>query len=418
MESKSLDKSAALLVTELTEQINDSHGLGFMSPAIYDTAWVSMIKKSTENRSFWLFPETFNYLIETQLGDGSWVAYASEIDGVLNTAASLLSLKRHFDSPLQISTVSQENLSERIEKATAALELLLQTWDVDSTLHVGFEILVPALLDYLQVENINFTFPGKERLFQIREQKLSRFKPEFLYAPFQTTALHSLEAFVGLIDFDRVHHHKVNGSFMASPSSTAAVLMNASKWDPECEEYIRHVIEYSSGKASGGVPSAFPSTIFEITWMLSTLLKAGFDLSSTASVPIEKARAYLYEAYTAGKGVVGFVPSVCTDADDTAKTILVLSLLQEKVSPDGMLKTFESESHFKTYPLERDPSFSANCNVLLALLHLDEPSLYGAQIEKATDFLYAQFRDSDLNVRDKWVFDVTDFSSRPLLTSS
>lgn len=408
MGSASLDQSAALLVKELTERIDDSNGLGFMSPAIYDTAWVSMIKKTENGQTLWLFPESFYYILENQLENGGWVTYASEIDGILNTSASLLSLKRHFDLPLQISTESQTSLENRIRKATQALRILLRAWDVDATLHVGFEILVPALLDYLQAEGLTFDFPGRDKLFQIRHQKLSRFKPEFIYAPFQTTALHSLEAFIGLIDFDRVQHHKIRGSFMASPSSTAAVLMNATKWDIECEEYIRHVIEHASGKASGGVPSAFPSTIFEITWTLSTLLKAGFDLPSNDSFNVQKACSYLLGVLTAEKGAIGFVPSVCADADDTAKTILVLSLLRENVLPDGMFKAFEVENHFKTYPLERDPSFSANCNVLLALLHLENPSQYTHQIEKATRFLFTHFRESNLNVRDKWVSDISN----------
>lgn len=404
MEPISLQNSAVALVNQLTESIDDPRALGFMSPAVYDTAWVSMIQKNVDEQPTWLFPQCFEYMLQMQLEDGSWIAYASQIDGILNTAASLLSLKRHFTAPLQISTITQDNLSERIERATNALSSLLHSWDVDSTVHVGFEILVPALLGYLEAESITFSFPGRSRLFEIRAEKLTRFKPEFLYAPVQTTALHSLEAFIGLIDFDRVRHHKVEGSFMASPSSTAAVLMYASEWDQECEEYIRHAIQYASGKGSGGVPSAFPSPIFEIGWTLSTLLKAGFDLHPDSLKSVHSARKYLNDALVKNNGIVGFTPYVCCDADDTAKSTLVLSLLQQNVSPDEMLKAFEAEHHFRTYPHERDPSFSANCNVLMALLYTNNPSQYVPQIEKASRFLLKHFRESDLNVRDKWVW--------------
>ncbi|KAJ5627860.1 Phyllocladan-16-alpha-ol synthase [Penicillium lividum] len=397
-----LQYSAAELVNQLTEHIEDPHGLGFMSPAIYDTAWVSMIQKSVGGQMTWLFPECFEYILHNQLEDGSWITYASQIDGILNTAASLLSLKRHFNTPLQSSIISQDSLEDRIDQATNALQTLLQTWDVDSTLHVGFEILVPALLGYLEAEGIAFSFPGHDRLFAIRDQKLARFKPAFLYAPVQTTALHSLEAFIGLIDFDHVRHHKVNGAFMASPSSTAAVLMHASEWDNECEQYLCHVIQNASGKGSGGVPSAFPSTIFEMTWTLSTLLKAGFDLDPRSLPSVQKAGLFLHNTIAMNEGTIGFAPLVCADADDTAKTILVLNLLQQQVSPDAMLKAFETDHHFKTYPHERDASFSANCNVLLALLHTHNPSRYEPQIEKATRFLHTHFRESELNVRDKW----------------
>ncbi|KAJ5963591.1 Phyllocladan-16-alpha-ol synthase [Penicillium vulpinum] len=416
MESISLQNSAVVLIDQLTEQLDDSHGLGFMSPAVYDTAWVSMVKKSVDGQTVWLFPGCFEYILSNQLEDGSWTTYASQIDGILNTAASLLSLKRHFITPLQISTISQENLAGRIDQATKALHAMLHAWDVDATLHVGFEILVPALLGYLEDESIAFSFPGRDRLFEVRDQKLARFKPQFLYMPVQTTALHSLEAFIGLIEFDRVLHHKVNGSFMASPSSTSAVLMNASEWDDECEEYLHHVIQSASGKGSGGVPSAFPSTIFEINWTLSTLIKNGFDLDPNVLPSIQKARTYLHDALVTDKGTVGFTPYVCADADDTAKAILVLQLLQQQVSLEPMLQAFEADHHFKTYPLERDPSFSANCNVLLALLHTENVSQYAPQIEKATQFLHTHFRESDLKVRDKW--NLSPFYSWMLMTEA
>jgi hypothetical protein len=234
MDPVTLHHSAATLVDGLTEQIEDEHGLGFMSPAIYDTAWVSMLSKiGTDGQQTWLFPECFEYILQNQLENGSWIAYASQIDGILNTAASLLSLKRHLNRPHQIAAISQDRLVDRIDKAKSALQALLDGWDVGATLHVGFEILVPALLVYLEAENITFSFSGKERLLEIRKQKMVKFNPEYLYLPVETTALHSLEAFIGMIDFDRVSHHKVNGAFMASPSSTAAYLMQASQWDEE-----------------------------------------------------------------------------------------------------------------------------------------------------------------------------------------
>ncbi|OQE38676.1 hypothetical protein PENCOP_c008G05124 [Penicillium coprophilum] len=416
MELNSLPRSAEALVNQLTQRIDDSHGLGFMSPAVYDTAWVSMVQKPVDGYTVWLFPECFEYILSNQLEDGSWVMYASQIDGVLNTAASLLSLKRHFTSPLQINAISQEDLAGRIDRATRALHAMLDEWDVDATVHVGFEILVPALLGYLETEGIVLSFPGRDRLFAVRDQKLARFKPELLYMPVQTPALHSLEAFIGSIEFDRVRHHKVNGSFMASPSSTSAVLMHASEWDDECEEYLHHIIQSASGNRSGGVPSAFPSTTFEITWTLSTLIKNGFDLDPKILPSIQKAQAYLHNTLVMEEGTVGFTPHVCADADDTAKAILVLQLLQQHVSLEPMLKAFEAEHHFKTYPYERDPSFSANCNVLLALLYTDDVSQYASQIEKATRFLHTHFRESNLKVRDKW--NLSPFYSWMLMTEA
>jgi hypothetical protein len=96
-------------------------------------------------------------------------------------------------------------------------------------------------------------------------------------------------------------------------------------------------------------------------------------------------------------------PCVGADADDTAKTILTLNLLNIPTSPDTLIQEYESESHFKTYQQERDPSFSANCNVLNAFLHCPDPSQYAPQIGKALHFLCTTFRQDGNTVRDKWV---------------
>jgi hypothetical protein len=414
MSPMDLQQSAADLVRQLGERVEDPRGFGFMSPAIYDTAWVSMVSKTIDDKKAWLFPECFEYILSHQLEDGGWAMYASEIDAILNTSASLLSLKRHLSNPYQITSTTQEELSVRIDRAQNALQILFNEWNVDSTLHVGFEILVPALLRYLEEEGITFAFPGKERLLEIEKEKLSKFKAQYLYLPIKLTALHSLEAFIGAIEFDKVSHHKVNGSFMASPSSTAAYMMHATQWDTECEDYLRHVISHASGKGSGGVPSAFPSTIFESVWPLSTLLKVGYNLNSAPY--IENIKSYLHDAYVAEKGILGFTPFVGADADDTATTILVLNLLNQPVSVAAMLKEFEEENHFKTYSQERNPSFSANCNVLLALLYSHEPSLHSTQIGKAINFLYKQFTESELDVRDKWVCLITEYRVLTIVT--
>ncbi|KAL9034313.1 MAG: hypothetical protein Q9214_007099 [Letrouitia sp. 1 TL-2023] len=55
----------------------------------------------------------------------------------------------------------------------------------------------------LEQEGIFFDFAGREQLLNVRAKKLSKFKIEMLYSKMQNPALHSLEAFIGKIDFDR-----------------------------------------------------------------------------------------------------------------------------------------------------------------------------------------------------------------------
>ena len=89
------------------------------------------------------------------------------------------------------------------------------------------------------------------------------------------------------------------------------------------------------------------------------------------------------------------------DADDTAKTIISLNTLGKQVRPDRLIEVFENGGHFRTYPGERNPSFSANCNILSALLHSAEPDQYFRQIELALQFLCDLHSSGDM--RDKWV---------------
>lgn len=276
-----LTQQARDLIHETVREYDEYYGTGTMSCAIYDTAWVALIARTEDNGKRWLFPESFQYLIDNQTENGDWDTEkcASENDSILNTASALLALKRHQIEPLQIDHIEPSELRERVEKATVALKHKLKNWDVSASTHVGFEIIVPALLRLLEStlstqtgatcdEGIfQFQFSGREELMKLNTNKLARFRPEFLYAKGQSTALHSLEAFIGQIDFDRLAHHKVLGSMMASPSSTAAYLISASNWDQEAEEYIRHVVYRGPGKGTGAVPSAYPSTNFEFSWV-------------------------------------------------------------------------------------------------------------------------------------------------------
>ncbi|KAL1626218.1 hypothetical protein SLS54_003053 [Diplodia seriata] len=394
-----LSQESRTLLHDALQGYDELYGVGSMSSAVYDTAWVSLITKTVDGSKQWLFPECFYFLLRTQLGNGGWESYASEVDGILNTAASLISLKRHACELLQILDVPPRELDDRIERAIEALGSMLADWDVSSAAHVGFEIIVPALLDELEREGLFFNFKGREELFKINAAKLSRFNPAFLYSTLKTTALHSLEAFIGKIDFDKVSHHKVHGAMMASPSSTAAYLMHVSTWDADAEDYLRHVIQRASNNGDGGVPSAYPSTYFELTWILSTLLKSGYTAADLDSRELEKAKTILAQVFKREGGTIGFGRA---DADDTAKGLLTLKMLGVNIAPDQMVQNFEAKGHFRTYSSERDPSLSANCNVLVALLHMDDVSRYSPQILKCVRFICDCWWESDGSIKDKW----------------
>lgn len=255
------------LIQNLAQHVENKTTFGSFSTSIYDTAWLAMIVKRTGDTSL-LFPECLKYILETQNQDGGWPEYASEVDGILNTMASTIALKMHQKGPGIHKESFGVDIEERIIKARNYLSLKLQTWEITSTVHVGFEILIPTLLGLLEKLDESIEFPGRQTLMALNQIKLARFRPEILYSKRKTTMLHSMEAFVGKVDFDLVAHHiDEHGSMMGSPAATAAYLIHSPAWDESAEKYLRNVIALGSGKCIGGVPSAFPSSFFETTWV-------------------------------------------------------------------------------------------------------------------------------------------------------
>ncbi|KAF2864750.1 hypothetical protein BDV95DRAFT_446070, partial [Massariosphaeria phaeospora] len=107
-----------------------------------------------------LFPEAYDYLKKTQSEDGSWAAETSDADGIINTLAALLALKkqeRKFEA-------ARADNARRCEAAEASLRRMLQRWDLEATDRVGLEILVPNLLKLLEVEGLDFDFPARKAL--------------------------------------------------------------------------------------------------------------------------------------------------------------------------------------------------------------------------------------------------------------
>ncbi|KAE8408331.1 terpene synthase family protein [Aspergillus pseudonomiae] len=392
------------LLQKLADGCSHPNGLSTISCSTYDTAWVSMVRKPVDSSPCqWLFPSSFTYLLATQSSDGGWTGPSnSNVDHILSTMAALLSLTRHRVTLTGAEVLDSEvrDLDERITRATAFLRARLQLVDIAGTDRVGLELLIPTHQRLLQEEGVNLDFPGAQALHQLRAAKLARFSPEFLYGDTPTTLTHSLEAFIGIIDFDQVRHRLDFGSMLASPSSTAAYLIAASQWDEAAEAYLRAAVEHGTGQGLGAVPSAFPTTIFEVVWVTSTLLQYQVMLGDTGQQCVQIIAQYLKDVYEHQNGVFGWVPTLIADADDTARSILTLNLVGYPAQPQQLIAQFRNGDHFRTYPQERDPSISTNCNVLVALLHTAEPRQYLDEIQLTLHFLYRQHNAGRL--QDKW----------------
>ncbi len=320
------------LVSQLLDEFDPKYGIGYMSCSVYDTAWVANVTKTVGGLSQYLFPQSFFAVLDAQLPDGSWnghfglqttssdtsnytskqAAY-SLCDGILSTMAALMTLILHRNTPLQISThrIPAPSLDVRISRAVNSLEDMLAHWHIDLCNAVGFEVLAPALLNLLSAQGYDFDFPGQVRLLKARDKKLAKISLDKLYLACPSALLHSLEALHGTagLDMSRFKHHLVNGSMMASPAATSCYLMNCSEWDDSAESYLRLVLECSDGKSSGRVPSAWPSTNFEILWVISTFIE--FEVWNPQDESnLIKVLEMIEESRSKSNGLVGFGKSL------------------------------------------------------------------------------------------------------------
>ncbi|KAF2129174.1 Ent-kaur-16-ene synthase [Dothidotthia symphoricarpi CBS 119687] len=404
---ETLTEGARSLIQRAFKIHHPVYGFSTTSTQIYDTAWVAMISKAVDGEKQWLFPESFQYLLKWQADDGSWGRHPkTKTVGILDTAAALLALFRHLKEPLQLHDESPEDIRLRIARAVQSLRIQLAAWDdILTTNHIGVEIIAPALLIYLESEDSNlvFEFQGKQMLMDMNKAKLARFDPESLYRTRPSSTVHSLEAFISKVDFDKIGHHLFRGSMLASPSSTAAYLMHASVWDDEAEAYLDHVVNLGSGNGHGGIPGTHSTAYFEFNWIIATLLRGAFRRADIECSELFGIGKIILEGFEADQGVIGFAPRA-VDVDDTAKGLLTLSLLDmdEGVSPAPMVAIFEAENHFRTFGAERDPSFTSNCHVLLALLQRADRDQFLPQIKKVVSFLCQSWWDCDGLIKDKW----------------
>ena len=150
---------------------------------------------------------------------------------------------------------------------------------------------------------------------------------------------------------------------------------------------------------------------------MSTLLGQGYTVGDLGCIWVEVLVRRLKYALEVGGGTTGFdkpefnvrehglmlvASGVPHDADDTAKSIHTLQLVNDFSIPvKPMTEKFYSGTHFRTFEMESNPSFSANCNVLIALLNDPKAEEHIDKIVMAVETLSHLW--SRGQVKDKWV---------------
>ena len=393
---------ASTLVSQLVTDHDPNYGVGSLTCSVYDTAWVAMVIKNVDGQRRWLFPSSFDYLLSNQQCDGGWQASPSDVDGILNTLAALLAICRHIDCPLQLTP--PEDLRLKKDRAIYFLETKFSTCDVESTVTATSQPFFSKLLRMLEQDGIHFSFPAKDVLMHERGRKMPDQSLAALYDPVNASVVHNLESRVGEADFDCLVHHKICGSMMASPAATAAYLMGRRSWDDEAEAYLQHIVSIGDSKSAGGVPSRFPTTVFEVTRVLLTLLENGFTIQDLGAQLLDNAAGFLHDCLQLESGVTGFAPYVDSDADNTAQAISTLCVLGRNASPQGLIDRYETREGFKTYIHDRNPSFRTNCHVLQSLLDLLPASKQqNPQIEKCIRFICSIWWTTNGRIEDESV---------------
>lgn len=308
--AKTDNNTAKDLLASMAAGLDGAHGFSTFSASTYDTAWVAMVERPAPNGSVeQVFPECFEVLLQTQQEDGSWRSESgSTLDNILNTMSALLALQKRSQS---ISGQLRADLTSRCAKAEAVLVRMLRSWDIASCDRVGFEVILPALMRLLEQYGYHFDkeLSGKhgKSLTALHEKKVSKLFP-VLFSETPTTLVHSLEAFAGMLDYDKVKHHRSpRGDMLGSPSSTAAFLMFSETWDEEAVEYLRSVVSAMAPQTgNGAVPPAFPTHLFELTWVLTTLLEAGFTVNDLGEKSVSRIKDYLLSILESQGGLIGF----------------------------------------------------------------------------------------------------------------
>jgi halimadienyl-diphosphate synthase len=319
-----------------------------ISGTAYDTAWLASVPAQGDRRTS-RFPTSLRWLTDNQLPDGSWgspVQY--EHDRLLCTLAAVTPLA-------QFGRRTQDR--EAVAAGRRYLWLHSQSWSTDFVQLVGFELLLPTLVQRARDAGISLP-PQLDLYSNQRARKLSQMPPEALYSP-RGSMVHSLE-FLG----DRASllglraAQGANGAIGNSPAATAFYLAGSN--DSRALEYLNGVLDRTGGAMA---PVLHPCETFELLWAAYHLHLGGIPTRRLLT-PIE--RAFLRSALTGG-GVSSSPSYPIPDADNTAVALLLLHALGDEVDP-SVLRTFATpEGPFATYPFEYHAAAGVGLN--LHVLH-------------------------------------------------
>ncbi|MFD0683347.1 hypothetical protein [Actinomadura fibrosa] len=359
-------------------------GGGSFGACPYTTAWLGRLR---DPGGAVRYPRSLRWLVEHQRADGSWggeVAFPH--DRTVCTLAAVVALTDAGASP--------PGRADAVRAGLAYLRGHSTGWrraPVGETM--GFELAVPLLLGVASARGLDLPYRDWDDLARTRQGKLELIPRERLLSE-PTSLLYSLEA----IGADPAHRALArfsgpDGSLANSPSATAAL------WSAGGGGAAAGYLDDLARRfPDGGVPSLYPTEVFETAWVLHNLQRAGL---ADARRPGAARAARWLRALLGTHGRLGLSAGFpLADPDDSAMAIIVLHAAGHDVLGllDGLL-AFEGERCFVTYPGERDGSVTPNARVLEALAL--RRAAYARPMAKVTGFLLDARREGAWWY-DKW----------------
>ncbi|XP_027077703.2 ent-kaurene synthase TSP4, chloroplastic-like [Coffea arabica] len=257
--------SSVLWVDQSKERIRKLFNEVDYSVSAYDTAWVAMVPDPHSSQAP-LFPKCLNWLLGSQLHDGSWsLPHHHPLllkDVLSSTLACVLALKTWGIG------------EEHIKKGVRFIELNFALASEECQFSpVGFDIIFPGMLDHARDLSLGFQLEPKllNDLIHKRDMELGRIceshsKKSEAFLAYVSEGLLKLQNWDMAMKFQRK-----NGSLFNSPSATAAAAINVQ--NPSCLNYLYSVID----KFGPAVPAVYPLDIYARLCLVDNLEKMGIS---------------------------------------------------------------------------------------------------------------------------------------------
>lgn len=330
-----------------------------------------------------LHTERVRYLLDAVRADGGWGApggYA--LVPTLSATEALLAVVRRGDLAGGVAEPLQARAVDAVDRGLAVLHgWLTDPVGLDLPDMPAVDLIVPALVESLAAHLDALReapVPGLDRWRErhlrlpagVCRTRLDRVRAALAAGrPLPEKLLHALEV-TGAAAHRATGVAPVGpGTVGASPAATAAWLGVPDGTGGDARAYLEGV----ALQHGGPVPCTSPISVFERSWVVSTLARAG--------VPVTVPTAILVGLRdTLGPVGTATAPGLPVDADTTSVTLYALARAGRPVDPSS-LWSFDTGTHFCTWPGEDGASITTNAHVLDALgWHLGHGASEGDRI--------------------------------------